>query len=104
MSASTAWVVRGGFAIIDITDISSPAEITSAFTHEIAHMLGLDHVNAIGELMRPVILSPPQQNFGNGDKNGLYSIGAPQCSTNARLTTNAPLAEPLGIDVSYASE
>ena len=102
--ASTAWVVRGGFAIIDITDISSPAEITSAFTHEIAHMLGLDHVNAIGELMRPVILSPPQENFGNGDKNGLYSIGAPQCSTNARLTTNAPLAEPIGIDVSIASE
>ena len=102
--SSTAWVVRGGFAIIDITDISSPAEITSAFTHEIAHMLGLDHVNAIGELMRPVILSPPQENFGNGDKNGLYSIGAPQCSTNARLTTNAPLAEPIGIDVSIASE
>ena len=99
-----AWIVRGGFALIDISDIIDPAQIESAFTHEIAHMLGIDHVNSIGELMRPVISNPPQTSFGNGDKNGLYSIGAPQCSTKAPLATNAPLAKPLGIDVSYASE
>lgn len=102
--ASTAWIVRGGFALVDITDIITPAEIESAFTHEIAHMLGLNHVNAFGELMRPVISSPPQTFYGNGDKNGLYSVGEPQCPGGAALQANAPASEPLGIDVSIAVE
>ena len=101
-----AWIVRGGFALIDISDIIDPAQIESAFTHEIAHMLGIDHVNSIGELMRPVISNPPQTSYGNGDKNGLYSIGAPQCplKVSGSFTLNTPLAEPLGIDVSFTSE
>ncbi len=104
--ASTAWIVQGGFALIDVSDIIDPAEIESAFTHEIGHMLGLDHVNAIGELMRPIISNPPQTDYGPGDANGLYSIGEPQCTLpgGAPLSRSAPVGEPFGIDVSIAIE
>jgi hypothetical protein len=100
--ASTAWIVRGGFALVDVSDIITPAEIESAFTHEIGHMLGLDHVNAFGELMRPVISNPPQTAYGTGDTYGLWSVGARACPP--ALSRSAPAGEPLGIDVSIAIE
>jgi len=91
-----AWIVRGGFALADIDDVTEPGDITATFTHELGHMIGLNHVNAVGELMRPVLHD--QSDFGDGDRNGLYSIGEPQCSssgtlgsrTSASLSTDAP--------------
>jgi len=80
---SLAWIVRGGFAIADIDDVTDPGDITATFAHELGHMLGLAHVNAVGELMRPVLSN--QSDFGDGDRNGLYSIGEPQCSSSETL-------------------
>ncbi len=93
---SLAWIVRGGFALADIDDVTEPGDITATFTHELGHMIGLNHVNADGELMRPALTS--QSDYGDGDRNGLYSIGQPQCAshrtlgsrTSAALSTDAP--------------
>lgn len=85
-----AWIVRGGFALADIDDVTDPSDITATFTHELGHMIGLDHVNAGGELMRPVLTD--QNSYGNGDKNGLYNIGQPQCASTQRLSTGRSAA------------
>jgi hypothetical protein len=93
---SLAWIVRGGFALADIDDVTEPGDITATFTHELGHLVGLAHVNAANELMRPALT--PQSDYGDGDRNGLYSIGEPQCvrhralgsRTSAALSTDAP--------------
>ena len=87
------------FLVSDIDDVTTPRVITATFAHELGHMVGLGHVtgaSAAGELMRPVLTN--QSTYGNGDKNGLYSIGQPQCPTagaldarrSATLGTDAP--------------
>ena len=91
-----AWIVRGGFALADIDDVTEPGDITATFTHELGHLIGLNHVTAVGELMRPALTN--QRDYGNGDRNGLYSIGEPQCEsyralgspTSAAFSTDAP--------------
>jgi hypothetical protein len=88
---SFAWIVRGGFALADIDDVTEPGDITATFAHELGHLVGLNHVSAINELMRPVLSD--QSDFGDGDRNGLYSIGEPQCASSKTLgsRTSAPL-------------
>lgn len=73
----------GGFAIADITDVEPGDELLTTFVHEISHMLGLAHVLASGEIMRPVLT--PQTAFGNGDLNGLYSMSQPPCDGGGAL-------------------
>jgi hypothetical protein len=93
---SLAWIVRGGFALADIDDVTEPGEITATFTHELGHLIGLAHVNAANEVMRPALTS--QTDYGDGDRNGLYNLGEPQCAlyralgsrTSAALSTDAP--------------
>ena len=89
---SFAWIVRGGFALADIDDVTEPGDITATFAHELGHLVGLNHVSAVQELMRPVLSD--QRDFGDGDRNGLYSIGEPQCGSNKTLgsRTSAPLS------------
>jgi hypothetical protein len=77
------WIVKGGYAIADVTDVTSPSRLTSTFSHEIGHMLGLDHVTSPNELMYGFI--SPLTDFQTGDRNGLYSIGEPQCVGGAPL-------------------
>ena len=93
-----AWIVRNGFAIADTADLTNAQELRATFAHEIGHMVGLDHVSlsAAGELMRPVLTN--QFTFGNGDKYGLWSIGADPCAAAGRLAQRAFTAEPIGID------
>jgi hypothetical protein len=93
---SLAWIVRGGFALADIDDVTEPGDITATFAHELGHLIGLAHVNAADELMRPALTS--QTDYGDGDRNGLYNLGEPQCAlyralgsrTSAALSTDAP--------------
>lgn len=89
---SFVWIVRGGFALADIDDVTEPGDITATFAHELGHLVGLNHVSAVQELMRPVLSD--QRDFGDGDMNGLYSIGEPQCGSNKTLgsRTSAPLS------------
>lgn len=90
-----AWIVRDGFAIADTTDLFSVQQVRATFAHEIGHMIGLDHVSGFGELMRPVLGA--QYTFGNGDKYGLWSVGADPCAA-ARSSSNALTLEPIGIE------
>jgi hypothetical protein len=87
-----AWIVRGGFALADIDDVNEPRDITATFAHELGHLIGLNHVNAVNELMRPILSD--QIDFGAGDRNGLYSIGEPQCASSTTLGSrnSAPLS------------
>ena len=89
---SFAWIVRGGFALADINDVTEPGKITATFAHELGHLVGLNHVSAVKELMRPVLSD--QSDFGDGDRNGLYSIGKPQCSSRGTLGSRS--SAPLG--------
>jgi hypothetical protein len=87
------YLVKGGFAIADVDDLGSGDELLSTLMHEMGHMVGLAHVNAPGELMQPVLSNPPQTTYGNGDLNGMYSLGQPQCSGSGALQhpTTTPL-------------
>ena len=99
--APFAYIVRDGFAIADITDVTETDELISTFTHEIGHMVGLNHVGvdsagrlngqALDELMLPVLTS--QTTFGNGDKTGLYRLGEPNCPGGATLQLDVATAD-----------
>lgn len=45
--------------------------------HELAHLVGLDHVDAAGQLMQPRY-DRTLTDFGNGDREGLWRLGAAQ--------------------------
>ncbi len=45
--------------------------------HELAHLVGLGHINAAGELMQPRY-DGTLDDFGNGDREGLWRLGAAQ--------------------------
>lgn len=106
-SGQTAWVVRGGFALVDITDVIDIVDLEYAFAHEIAHMIGLGHVTSRSEVMYQYLPTSPLLAYGSGDRYGLYSIGEPQCTSGAALTANEPLTAEApaaardDIDVTY---
>lgn len=53
------------------------AEVRAIVLHELAHLVGLDHVDAPGELMQP--MNQGQHAFGPGDLEGLARLGAGDC-------------------------
>lgn len=53
-------------------------ETRAVIQHELAHLVGLDHVPDPGQLMQPV-LDPEVTSFGAGDLTGLALLGAGQC-------------------------
>jgi hypothetical protein len=53
----------------------TPKVRRTALLHEIAHMLGLDHVSDTGQLMYPAIRIPPRQAYASGDLEGLRRAG-----------------------------
>lgn len=46
--------------------------------HELAHALGLSHINSRSQIMYPALLPTTKPNFGAGDLAGLRAIGAAQ--------------------------
>ncbi|MET0820097.1 MAG: hypothetical protein ABWY58_03960 [Aeromicrobium sp.] len=54
------------------------AGVRSVMMHELAHLVGLDHVDAPGQLMRP---SGDESitTWGAGDRNGLAAVGSGRC-------------------------
>ena len=74
-----------GYAFADVTDgLGTGRRLQAVFMHEIAHMMGLAHVNDANELMYPFATS--WTTFGTGDLEGLYLMGAAQgCLASARL-------------------
>lgn len=55
----------------------SDARVVAVIMHELAHALGLDHVDDRGELMHP---APVRTKFGPGDLQGLAALGAVTCA------------------------
>jgi hypothetical protein len=54
----------------------TPKVRRATLLHEIAHMLGLGHVQDINQLMYPTLTRPPRLAYGNGDAEGLRRVGA----------------------------
>jgi hypothetical protein len=68
--------VTSGFALADVDGIASPEKLRATFMHEIAHMVGLDHVTDPAQLMYSSVT--PNSAYGGGDLRGLWYVGAAQ--------------------------
>lgn len=67
--------VSTGAVAVD-TDLMTQGNQHLVWAHELAHMLNLDHVSNPDELMAPVL--DGQNDFGPGDRQGLWTVGAAQ--------------------------
>lgn len=66
----------GGQVVLDSTDLVTFEHHSAVLDHELAHVLGLDHVDDLGELMAP---RAARTGFGPGDLAGLAALGAIPC-------------------------
>jgi hypothetical protein len=80
----TARVYVTGLVVLDapdmrvVMDAQGGDEVTAVIRHELAHVVGLDHVDDDEELMHPVA-QPGVVTFGPGDLTGLAELGRGQC-------------------------
>ena len=77
------WLAAGRL-VLDAPDLAAlrarpdgEAQARGVLVHEIAHVLGLDHVEDAGELMHP--LTRDRTGLGPGDRQGLALVGAVAC-------------------------
>lgn len=71
-----SWIVSGS-VVLDREDLVGEAETSVVLDHELAHVMGLDHVDDPDELMSAV--NTGQAGFGPGDLQGLAQLGAIDC-------------------------
>ncbi|WP_010146660.1 matrixin family metalloprotease [Serinicoccus profundi] len=71
-----SWIVSGS-VVLDREDLDGEAETSVVLDHELAHVMGLDHVDDPDELMSAV--NTGQAGFGPGDLQGLAQLGAIDC-------------------------
>ncbi|MFK5646880.1 hypothetical protein ACI3ET_10170 [Ornithinimicrobium sp. LYQ121] len=71
------WWNAGGQVVLDAQDLPTREAHSSVLDHELAHVLGLDHVDDPGELMSPT--NTGRTAFGPGDLAGLAELGAIDC-------------------------
>ena len=86
--ATWNWRISSGFVIVDPAASVAPgfgrgATRGSLLLHEIAHALGLGHVNDVLQVMNPVLTSSAYGTYGAGDLTGLRAVGAAQGCTAA---------------------
>ena len=62
--------------LADVNGIVSLEKLRATFMHEIAHMVGLDHVRQ--QHSADVLLRHVDQHVPNGDLEGLWRVGAAQ--------------------------
>ncbi len=67
-----------GQVVLDSTALTRWEQHASVLDHELAHVLGLDHVDDPGELMAAVSTTG-RAGFGPGDLQGLAALGAIPC-------------------------
>jgi hypothetical protein len=95
-SPSTGQVGRG-FAFADVNDITTLDRLRATFTHEIGHLVGLDHVVDATQLMNATATSVTD--LQAGDREGLWYLGAAQpCFAAGAFTTAQPAGSPVGSD------
>ncbi len=83
--------VTSGFAFADVDGIQSTAKLQATFMHEIAHMVGLDHVADPAQLMYASVTA--NSTYAPGDLRGLWYLGASQgCLAADQPPTPAPAA------------
>jgi hypothetical protein len=86
--------VVSGFVLINetlgFTEGLGPSGLQGLLLHELGHMMGLDHVQDLGEVMYPVMHAVPN-GYGPGDRQGLWHLGAAQgCLQVAGSTPAGP--------------
>lgn len=75
----TGTVVLDGPQLARILDgRAGRAGVRSVMMHELAHLVGLDHVDAPGQLMRPNG-DESITTWGTGDRTGLAAVGSGRC-------------------------
>lgn len=74
--AGRSWIVSGS-VVLDREDLVGEAETSVVLDHELAHVMGLDHVDDPDELMSAV--NTGQAGVGPGDLQGLAQLGAIDC-------------------------
>lgn len=74
LGGGTGRVIRG-FAIF-VADYGTSTYQRELMLHEIAHTLGLGHVNDPSEVMNPYVVNVPH--YAGGDSQGLWMVGAAQ--------------------------
>lgn len=78
--------VADGFVLINESTTyqqgTGPIGLEGLLLHEIGHMVGLNHVQDIREVMYPVMHTLPDGGFGPGDLEGLWHLGAAQRCLN----------------------
>ena len=82
------WRISSGFVIVDpdagvVPGFGRGATRGALLLHEIAHALGLSHVNDVLQVMNPVLASSAYGSYGTGDLAGLRAVGATQGCTTA---------------------
>ncbi len=74
----TGVVVLDAPDLDDVTDAQGRDAVAAVIRHELAHVVGLDHVDDDDELMHPVA-TPDVVTFGAGDLTGLAELGRGRC-------------------------
>jgi hypothetical protein len=73
-----------------------PSGLQGLLLHELGHMMGLDHVQDLAEVMYPVMHNVPN-GYGPGDREGLWYLGAAQgCLQVAGSTPFSSQSNPGG--------
>lgn len=101
LSTSTAAAYVSGVVELDgpdlkemLTQANGEARVRSTIMHELAHLVGLGHVEDTNELMNPILIEEVTL-FGSGDLTGLSALGSGQCLSE--------LNNPGEFDISYTT-
>lgn len=74
--SADAFIVSGS-VYLDVTLLDRPGQYLPVLRHEVAHLVGLDHVDDPTQLMHPVT---PVDTFQQGDLTGLAAVGRGPCA------------------------
>ena len=85
--------VAQGFVHINETltysEGTGPTGLEGLLLHELGHMVGLDHVDSVAEVMYPTMHNLPYAGYGPGDRQGLWSLGVIRGCLNTGASTFA---------------